>query len=168
MSDTTPPRPSFAAALFGVAAIFLLATGIVAVTVVAANDDDTVDAAAAPATEAAASVSLSEFSIDPDAITVGVNGDIQVTNAGTVEHNLAIEGEDVRTPNLAAGDSATLSVGDLAAGDYQIICEIPGHADSGMRAALTISEEGATAVGDEHAGHGGGETSTTMDYQAMT
>jgi hypothetical protein len=67
MSDTTPPRPSFAAALFGVAAIFLLATGIVAVTVVAANDDDTVDAAAAPATEAAASVSLSEFSIDPDA-----------------------------------------------------------------------------------------------------
>ena len=169
MSDTTPPRPSFAAALFGVAAIFLLATGIVAVTVVAANDDDTVDAAApAPATEAAASVSLSEFSIDPDAVTVGLNGDIEVTNAGTVEHNLAIEGEDVRTPNLAAGDSASLSVGDLAAGDYQIICEIPGHADSGMRAALTISEEGATAVGDEHTGHGGGETSTTMDYQAMT
>ena len=67
-----------------------------------------------------------------------------MTNGGSVEHNLAIEGEDVRTPNLAAGESANLSVGDLPAGEYTVLCEIPGHADAGMTGMLTIAEDGAS------------------------
>jgi FtsP/CotA-like multicopper oxidase with cupredoxin domain len=149
-------------ALAGVSAIAAVAVAAISVVVIA-NDDDSVGTGAAP-TEATATVALSEFAIEPDAVTVGLDGDIEVTNTGSVEHNLAIEGEDVRTPNLAAGESANLSVGDLPAGEYTMLCEIPGHADAGMTGTVTITEDGSSGGGTgEHAGAG-----DDMDYQAMT
>jgi FtsP/CotA-like multicopper oxidase with cupredoxin domain/uncharacterized cupredoxin-like copper-binding protein len=167
MTDSSPSRPSFASLMLGVGGMFAISTAIVSLTVVAASDDDDSEVSAGAGgtpTEAVSAVELSEFAIEPDALTVGLGGDVEITNGGAVEHNFAIEGEDVRTPNLAAGESATLSVGDLPAGEYQVLCEIPGHADSGMRGTLTISEDGATASGGEHDDHAAGG----MDYQAMT
>jgi uncharacterized cupredoxin-like copper-binding protein len=161
------PRPSIASALLGVSAMVAAAVGVVAVTVAVSGDDDGgVSTGGAPATGATATVELSEFAIDPDALTVGVSGELEVVNVGSVEHNLAIEGEDVRTLNLAGGESATLSVGDLAPGEYELLCELPGHADAGMRGTLTVSQGGAPAGGSDTAGGGGhaGE----VDHQAMT
>lgn len=164
-----PPRPSMGGAMAGVAAMVAVAVGVVSVVVVNAGDDGgSVDAGGAP-TEAAARVELTEFAIEPDPVTVGVGGTVNVTNAGSVEHNYAIEGEDIRTPTLAGGESAELAVGDLAPGDYAVLCEIPGHADAGMRGTLTVSEDGAADPapgGDEDAG--GHDGHSTMDYQALT
>jgi uncharacterized cupredoxin-like copper-binding protein len=167
---STPPAtrpPSVITALFGVTAMLAVSVGIVSLAVVAGDDDVEAGGAVSAPTESTAAVELSEFSIDPAGISVGLNGDIEVTNAGSTEHNFSIQGEDVRTPNLAAGESANLSVGNLPAGEYTVLCEIPGHADAGMTAALTITADGTS----DHAAHGEAATdgsSDDMDYQAMT
>ena len=48
-------------------------------------------------------VTLTEFKIDPAMITAAVDGSIAVTNGGTVEHNLAVKGTDIKTAMLQAG-----------------------------------------------------------------
>jgi FtsP/CotA-like multicopper oxidase with cupredoxin domain len=158
--------------MLGVSAMVAAAVGVVAVTVAVSGDDSGSSsgvAATSPAAEAA-TVELSEFAISPDPITVAPGGEVTVTNAGSIEHNLAIAGEDVRTANLPSGESGTLDLGDLAPGEYEVLCEIPGHADAGMRATLTIAEGAGGAAapagddGGSHAEHG----SDAMDYQALT
>ena len=44
------------------------------------------------------------------------------------------------TSVLAAGETAQLSA-DLTAGNYVLICNVPSHYDSGMRAAFTVSAQ---------------------------
>jgi FtsP/CotA-like multicopper oxidase with cupredoxin domain len=91
----------------------------------------------------AVGVTLTEFAITPNTVSVPEGGSLLVTNAGTVEHNLAVEGTDVRVDNLAPGTSKRLDLSGLDAGMYTIFCEIPGHRGSGM-------------VGMLHLGSGGG------------
>ena len=83
---------------------------------------------------------------------------MRVTNAGHVAHNLSLVGGPA-TPDLDAGESATLDLVGLAAGEYQVICSVPGHEAAGMTAVLTVGE--AAASGENHAGH------ETIDYAAM-
>ena len=163
------PMPMLGAVL----AVLLGVTGIAALAVVLAQDDDGGEGGGAGGS-ATSTVTLSEFAIDPDPIVVSPGGSVSVTNGGAVEHYLAIEGQDVRTENLAAGESSSLSVGDLPEGEYTVLCEISGHADAGMTGTLTVSGTatgGGTGEGDtategegegDHAGH------DEMDYQQMT
>lgn len=97
---------------------------------------------------------LTEFAIDgPAEIGAGPTR-LQVTNEGSVVHNLTMEGGPA-TPDLNAGDSATLEVGALDPGTYVIFCSIAGHRESGMEKTLTVVE-GATSPGEgEDAGHDG-------------
>ena len=161
-------RTSFSTVISSVLAVLLGTAGIVALGVVLADDDGDGEVAAGGSDGGAggSSVSLSEFTIDPADLSVGAGGTMSVTNDGSVEHNFAVEDEEVRTPNLASGESADLELGDLAPGDYTVLCEIPGHADAGMRGTLSIT--GAPAAGGDAAGEHDGHTPTTMDYQAMT
>ncbi len=95
-----------------------------------------------------AKVTLSEFKIDPAMVTVARGGSIAVTNGGTVEHDLAVKGTDLKTAMLKPGESATLDVGSLKDGDYPLICEVSGHADAGMKAMLMVgSSSGSVASG---------------------
>ena len=87
-------------------------------------------------------VTLSEFTIDPSMISAPVDSTITVTNGGTVAHNFAVQDTDIRTKTLQPGDSTVVSLKGLNAGDYTAICEIPGHADSGMKAMLMIGGGG--------------------------
>ena len=168
MTDTPSPHPSPAAAMLGASAMRTAAVAVVSLTVVAGDDDGGGSTAVATATEAVAHVELTEFAIDPATVTVAVGGEVEVTNAGTSEHNYAIEGEDIRTPNLGTGESATLAVGGLPAGEYEVLCELPGHADAGMRGTLTISDDGAAGGGGGGHGAHGGASGDDVDYQAMT
>ena len=102
----------------------------------------------------AATASLTEFAIDPDGLTVGEGGTIEVTNDGTMVHNLAVADQDLKTADLAGGEAGTLDVSSLAAGEYEIFCDIAGHKDAGMVGTLTVGEGGGSAEG-EAAGHGG-------------
>ncbi|HEX6568035.1 MAG TPA: multicopper oxidase domain-containing protein [Acidimicrobiales bacterium] len=124
-----------------------------------------------------ASVELSEFALTPASLTVPAGGELEVTNAGTAVHNLSITDTDIATSDLAGGDSETLDLSSLAPGEYEVLCAVPGHADSGMTGTLTVTEGGAAA---SDAGLGGDSSSadasgghahagmTEADYQRMS
>ena len=59
-------------------------------------------------------VTLTEFAIDP--ASVSADGSIHVMNGGEVVHNLAVEGTDLITPDLDAGEMADLELTDLEPG----------------------------------------------------
>jgi manganese oxidase len=118
-------------------------------------------------------VGLSEFEITGDLFAPAGQVTLRVANDGSIEHNLSVLDTNSRTANLAAGASESLSLGDLAPGVYQLICTIPGHADSGMKADLTITD----AAGDPTAGSDGVDGAAAaggaggidgMDGSAMT
>lgn len=90
-------------------------------------------------------VSMTEFKFTP--------GDIQV-NAGKVvfflvndgngtSHDLVIRdstGKTIAKSELvSAGDSSVLTVDNIAAGTYTIVCDQAGHEASGMKGTLTVT-----------------------------
>jgi FtsP/CotA-like multicopper oxidase with cupredoxin domain len=91
-------------------------------------------------------VTLAEFSITPGMITAPLGGSLNVTNSGAAEHNLVVEGTDLRTPDLAAGESASLDLGDLDEGTYTAYCSIAGHRQQGMEAMLHAGSGAAEAM----------------------
>ncbi|HUO46027.1 MAG TPA: multicopper oxidase domain-containing protein [Acidimicrobiia bacterium] len=94
-------------------------------------------------------VGLSEFAITGGLSAPAGEVQLRVTNNGGQVHNLAIEGGPV-SPDLAPGESTVLNLGELEAGTYRLICEVPGHLEAGMEATLAVG--GGTEGGD--GGHG--------------
>lgn len=76
----------------------------------------------------------------------------QVTNNGQTEHNFAIETLG-RTEMIPPGDVATLEVPSTEPGTYNFLCEVPGHADSGMKGTLVVGKSSGDS-GTDQAGHG--------------
>ncbi len=140
---------SLFAAFTALAALFF---GVIAVYV-AADDDGGTTTAAATASEPVA-VNLGDMYIEPEAVEVAA-GEVTfaVANEGAGPHDLTIEEIGVGTEQIASGGSADLEAGRLAAGSYTLYCSIPGHRESGMEAALTVSAGGAAAAPSDHAGH---------------
>jgi manganese oxidase len=137
-------------------------------------------ATAAPGTPAAAgsdapgsvAVTTSEFAFSPASLTVAAGGTIAVANEGAAEHDLEIVGAGLATPSLFAGDAATLELGDLAPGTYDIRCTIPGHDSAGMVGQLTVVGDGDAVTADagdhgDHATAAGGEEDWAALDQAM-
>ena len=79
-------------------------------------------------------ISLSEFKMTPEMATVPP-GDvtIRVTNNGTIAHNFSIPDRSLHTRDLQPGESQTISVKNVVAGELDFMCTIPAHADSGMK-----------------------------------
>ncbi len=106
-------------------------------------------------------VSLSEFAITPGMLHVGT-GDVQIriSNTGNVVHNLSFAERGVTSRDLQPGESDTLTLKNVEAGEMSFLCTIPGHAASGMSGAMMAAEGGATD---------GGSTPTTMpmDWASM-
>ncbi|MFN8534392.1 MAG: copper-containing nitrite reductase [Dehalococcoidia bacterium] len=78
-------------------------------------------------------VVANEFKFAPSTLKVDKPGTIQVTlvNKGVAEHDLVIKGIEGRV--LApAGKSVTGNFTIPAAGSYEFLCSITGHADAGM------------------------------------
>jgi uncharacterized cupredoxin-like copper-binding protein len=109
-----------------------------------------------------ATVSLTEFAITP--ASAGVGGLLVANNDGTVAHNLAVEGTDLKTADLSAGDSEGLDLAGLEAGTYTVYCAIPGHREAGMESELTIAEGGGDVAAPPTTAH---DLHGTMDYAAM-
>jgi manganese oxidase len=153
------PQPSHDSAtlplIFGTVAVLALAVVMTIAALVAADDDASTSAATN------VHVSLTEFAITPSAVTMPAGGTLHVTNDGTATHNLRVTDTDLKTPDLAAGEAEELDLSSLEPGSYELLCEISGHADSGMTAALTVTEAGAPVAEGEPATH-------EMDYDQMT
>lgn len=111
---------------------------------------------AAPEPVTLAFTGLDTFKYDPASASVAAGAPVTVnfTNGGALEHDwmLVNEGtdlnsltaEDALIPEahsgvLAAGASNTFSFTAPAAGTYQIVCTVPGHAPAGMVGAFTVT-----------------------------
>ena len=104
---------------------------------------------------------LSEFAIEGTLTADPGPVQIEVTNGGSQIHNLTLVGGE-STPDLDSGESATLDLGDLAAGTYTVFCSIAGHQEAGMEAELVVGGD-TTAHDDHEAGTEGEE----VDYAAL-
>ncbi len=149
--------------IFGTVAVLALAVVLSIAALIAADDDDTSSGTGAASS---AHVSLTEFAITPDTVTVTAGESVHVTNDGAAIHNLAVTDTDLKTPDIAAGETGELDVSSLDPGTYELLCLIPGHADSGMKATLEVTEGGGpSAAPTDTAGTGGHDG---MDYAKMT
>jgi nitrite reductase (NO-forming) len=84
-------------------------------------------------------VSLGRFVIEPAALSA-LAGDLQlrVTNTDPdLEHDLVVHGKGTR--RLAPGESQTLEIPDVAAGEYPMWCDVPGHAAAGQTGTLIVN-----------------------------
>lgn len=108
---------------------------------------------AVPAGEQA--IVAGDFFFDPPDVALFADEEVSVTldNEGSVEHNWSvlsagtqIASEDefdesmvlAAVDTIAGGESATQTF-TFEAGDYQVICTIPGHFDEGMEGSLTVA-----------------------------
>lgn len=157
-----------------VVAVLALIFAMVAL-VIGGDDDGEVTTSTG---SAAVAVELSEFAIEPAVVQVAEGGSLTVTNAGSVTHDLTVRDADLTTGTIDAGETAELDLSSLAAGEYEVFCSIPGHAESGMTAALTIGGAASTGSGSgsgsgdqsDMGGMGGGAAGQQMteeDYQRM-
>lgn len=129
----------------------------------ALDDDDGGGDAAVSADGGAVAVDLTEFALAPDAITVGAGGVLTVSNSGGQIHNLAVRDTDLKTPDLTSGETAQLDVSSLDRGEYEIFCDIPGHADAGMTGSMVVEAGGDLAAAPAATGGTGGDD----DIEAM-
>lgn len=60
-----------------------------------------------------------------------------VKNDGAVEHNLVIQETEQRLDGIQPGQTRTLQV-TLQPGTYNIVCDIPGHSEAGMKTTVTV------------------------------
>jgi FtsP/CotA-like multicopper oxidase with cupredoxin domain len=136
--------------------LIALVLGVFAVGLVALiRDDSGGDGGGSASTEL--NVQLSEFAITGDLTAPEGDVTLDVVNAGSIEHNLAVRDTDLTTPNLQSRGVATLPLGELSAGSYELYCTIAGHAESGMVAELMVVEgevpagEGSASVAGDGA-----------------
>jgi plastocyanin len=121
-------------------------------------------AAAAPGEAASQAIaySMTEFAIDgPTEIASGPTV-FEVSNDGSVIHNLTLE-NDGNTSDLDAGASESLDVGTLSPGTYLVFCSIAGHREAGMEATITVAEGAVPTDGGDH----GGQHGEDVDWAGM-
>jgi len=88
-------------------------------------------------------VTMSEFKFDPSAISAK-SGKVTffLVNSGSVAHDLVVLGPDGKklasSDLVQGGDSGVLTINDLAAGTYRVICDQPGHEQAGMKGTLSV------------------------------
>lgn len=133
---------------------FLLLAAALTLVLAACNGDDDSDDGNGAENDDTISMEMGEFYFDPD----GVSGDagseltIELENTGSQTHNFTLEEGDARGDGfdawsdsevqleLAQGESGSLTITlPDEAGEYEFICTIPGHYESGQRGTLTVN-----------------------------
>jgi uncharacterized cupredoxin-like copper-binding protein len=111
----------------------------------------------------AIAIGETEFKLDPSSVKVDSAGTVtfRVTNNGSTDHALEVEGQGVeeKTEAIKPGETAELTVDLSKEGSYEIYCPIDGHRDQGMEGTLTV---GAASMGggtDTSEDEGGTNTS---------
>lgn len=90
---------------------------------------------------AARAINLKEYAIGEGDIRLTASEypvKITVKNKGAIPHNLVIEQLGVDSGILAPGESAVVEIDPKAAKVLQAKCTLPGHAEAGMVAELTV------------------------------
>lgn len=86
-------------------------------------------------------VSAQSFSFTPSTIEVNRGERVRITlnNTGGM-HDLVVEGYNVRTKVLQAGQSETIEFMADEAGSFEFYCSVGNHRAMGMRGTITVNE----------------------------
>lgn len=84
-------------------------------------------------------ITLSEFKFAPTPIEVPANTKVsfQLTNSGTVEHDLTAKGLGLHL-YVAAAKRSQEEVGPFKPGEYEIYCGVAGHKEAGMVGTIVV------------------------------
>ena len=108
-------------------------------------------------------IQLSEFAITPVSIVAPPGAvKLRVTNTGSMVHNFSVPSLGKKTRDINPGGTEILDLGTLPEGAMDVLCEIAGHAGSGMVGTLTVTS-GMTPTDPSMSGGMHGST----DWQAM-
>lgn len=79
------------------------------------------------------------FQFDPTEVEVDTGDELGLVCAGSIPHNIlvATEAEDVLVVECGGLEAAT-GVIDVAPGEYEFFCNIPGHREAGMEGTITV------------------------------
>ncbi|MEI8397724.1 MAG: multicopper oxidase domain-containing protein [Actinomycetes bacterium] len=154
MSDKPTRNPLLASSdfLFSLMMLAVIAMvvsiGAIGIVSVAKNGGSSSESAGTPSASGSSTVevTLTEFAIalSPSVVPPG-NVVFNVHNAGAAQHNLAAVDLNKRTAFLESGAHVLLDLGKVSS-DVNVLCEIPGHADSGMKATLKVSTDSSAPV----------------------
>jgi plastocyanin len=162
---STPGRPQVRPLLIpglALVLVYLFGVGVISVAAVAAKGDGGGGAQSASTT---VDVTLTEFKIAGNLTAPAGPVKLRVTNAGTVDHNVSVEGSDQATTLLSAGETDTLDLGTLPEGEVTLFCSVPGHKEAGMTATLTVTAAGSST---DHAGMAAGGSGSSSGSGEMT
>lgn len=84
-------------------------------------------------------VSMVEFAFVPDAIETTRGQPLTIRNNGAEHHSLLVVGL-AKGVELAPGQTATLELPPDVTGQFEVICDLPGHREAGMIGSLTVVE----------------------------
>lgn len=131
-----------------------IAFGIGLISMAAFDADQRAAAASAGTGGQTIEVTLGDLFIEPTELQAEAGAAIfEVTNDGQTEHNFAIDGHGA-TEMIPPGETATLQVPSLEAGEYKVICEVAGHAGVGMTATLVVTGDSAGSATGSNSSHG--------------
>lgn len=91
--------------------------------------------------EAQAGTAESELSFAPAVLRIpaGQNVEIVVRNDGATPHTFTVHGYGLDSGRLLPGESRTFAFLAERDGSFEIMCDEPGHYDSGMKATLEVA-----------------------------
>jgi len=95
-------------------------------------------AADGPAPSGAATIEAVDIDWNPNEMTIPADTDVRVTipNHGVTVHTFVIEELGIEA-QMASGETQKVII-NAAAGTYQYICDVPGHAEAGMVGTLRV------------------------------
>jgi len=166
MNQQPQRSASGAVALALTMAMLAVAFGIVAVVNSAGDAGGSTGGGGGGGTQTV-DVTLTEFAVDPPTLEVpaGTEVVVNVTNDGTMQHDLKLNGE-TGTELIDPGDTVEgVSLGVIDA-DTAAWCTVPGHRQAGMEMTITVTGGSGghdMAAMDEPAASGDG---ATIDPQA--
>lgn len=85
-------------------------------------------------------VTATEFKFDPSQITVekGQRVEVAFQNKGGVTHNFTIPDLNVKSKDIAPGQTDRVEFTPDRSGTFKIVCTIPGHEEAGMVGQLIV------------------------------
>ena len=136
--------------LWGLA--FLLVLAVSAAACGGGSDEEGGSGGEAASGGTALTIELQDIKLVPSTLSApaGEPFSLEVKNTGGIVHNLEITAGDqsFKTADLNGGESETLEIPALEAGDYEMVCAVPGHADAGMTGTLHVGGDSGSAHQD--------------------
>ena len=84
--------------------------------------------------QAVGTVTMADFSYEPGCVEAAPGDSLEIVNEGQAPHTFTVESDGAEAEaDVAAGERATLTVPDLAAGTYRVICTYHPQMEAALR-----------------------------------